>query len=301
VTIEITKETWAWEQAQQNLATLEQGEEHGFRQRSKSDGRLSKYLDDMLSGTFLTEVAAPMAFHRLGFIVDGQHRATAQVRAKLTLTWWVMRGLEDADVRVLDVGKSRSVPDVFRMMGLQNTTRLSSAIRKLFGLAGGNVKEALSPPFAEKILNNHPRIDDSVRVAKTIPSFVGADANFAAAHYIAAYIDKKPDLALEYISILAKGWLPDGRFPERTTNAASKLREHLMGLRVESRGKRMRVDSDLLLRSAVHGWQMYSAGEVVKSIRIPDKVIVEGWDLDACLGPIKEKKERNVKKRRGSS
>jgi hypothetical protein len=204
-----------------------------------------------------------------------------------------MRGLEDADVRVLDVGKRRTVPDVFRMLGHKHTIRLSSVVRKLYVLAGGSGKEALSPPLAEKILELHPGIHESVSIGKMVPSHVAPDTNFAVAYFLGAYIDKMPERALEYVNIVAKSWKPNGEFPESSSNGASKTRELLVTLKHEC-GGRMRIDPDLAMKHAVYGWQLYRDKKIVKALKVPSKLEIDNWDLNMCLGSNKGK--RNARK-----
>jgi hypothetical protein len=296
--IEVGYESVSWETASDWTKTLEQGEAYGFRQRQRTDGRVDSHFEAMINGRFRAEASGTIDFHKLGFLVNGQHRLGAQIKAKITLNWLVRRGLEDDDVKVLDLGAKRSAPDVFRMSGHVNSTRLSATIKRLHVLAGGNEKEIMSAPLAEAILRAHPHIEDSVAYAKMVSPRIAPDTNFAAIHYLGAFFQKKEQAANEYVSLIAKGLMANGEFPSSPNNVAIKLREFMSEKRSELLRDRARWQYDVPLKYAAWGWLTYLAGATPRRIVLPDEMPrIEGWDLAACLGAA-PKGRKSAKKSR---
>jgi hypothetical protein len=275
--VKITREAVSPQKAQEWLDTLPLAAERGFPQRRRKDGHVEMLAREMVAGR-VQDTTETIKFHMDGFLVDGMHRLSAQVKAETTQSWWVARGLDDEAVRVLDTGVVRTVRDVFTMRGRTNAHRVCAAIRTLHYLAGGNWNEKLSHGEYEQIFQSHPALSESVVRAHRIPSAVAPSTAFAAVHYIGANYQDSKDLADEYLSILASGTLMNGNFPKQG-NAASAVRERAI--------KGQRAFSKLLPRQwvglAVHGWNLYRRGDTKQVIKLPDNPEVPGWDMDCCL------------------
>jgi hypothetical protein len=294
--IDVGYELVPWTIASDWLATSELAERHGFRQRPRKDSRINMLRGVMNNGDFRSEASGTIDFHSLGFLVNGQHRLTAQVREHLDFTWLIRRGLVDADVRVLDTGaKSRSVSDVFRMSGRQHYTRLATTIKKLYVLAGGPAADVMPVSLAERILAAHPRIEQSVVAARAIPTRIAPDTNFAAIHYLGAVFQKRELEAAEYLSLVSRGLLVSGCFPSSPGNVAIKLREFMMTRRMELITTNTRWHDDVPLRYALWGWQSYIAGGTPQRIVLPAELPkVDGWTTDVCLGGSSQTRKKKV-------
>jgi hypothetical protein len=298
MTIEVGYELVPWETAADWLATLAQGEEYGFRQRQRVDNRVIAHAEGYLNGHFRSEASGTIDFHRLGFLVNGQHRLSAQVKTKTTLRWLIRRGLEDEDVRVLDLGAKRSAPDVLRMSGEINYTRLAATVKRLYVLAGGASTELMPAPLVLDILNRHPKIRESVNLAKIVPARIAPDTNFAAIHYLGAYVQKKEKLAEDYLNLIAKGFLSDGSFPSSPNNVGLKLREAMSVQRAELQKKHARWQYDVPLRYALWGWQTFELNGTPKRVILWEELPkLDYWGLADCLGETKKVRKKVAAKK----
>lgn len=86
---------------------------------------VERYVRDMKSGAWVEQSAQGLIFDDDGVLVDGQHRLSAQVRAKLTLTWWCTYGGQ-AD-GAIDRGAQRSVSDVLHRREASGRKRVAIA------------------------------------------------------------------------------------------------------------------------------------------------------------------------------
>lgn len=91
---------------------------------------VDRYLRDMLSGAWIECSAQGLIFDADDILVDGQHRLAAQVRAKMTLTWYVTYGGEANGG--IDRGRPRTVADVLH--GREASGRQRVAIARSLGV-----------------------------------------------------------------------------------------------------------------------------------------------------------------------
>jgi hypothetical protein len=145
-------------------------------------------------------------------------------------------------------------------------------------LAGGNWNEKLSVNEYREMYKFHPLIVESVKLGHQIPTSVGPGTAFAAVHYIGCYYQGQPQLADEYMHIMAKGTLPDGSFPAQG-NSASATRERAI------RGRRgvAVFTPKTWVSLAAHGWNLYRTGQLRQQIKPPEVVVLAGWDMEKCM------------------
>lgn len=105
--------------------------------RHRSDGLVSKYAEDMKAGRWVTTHQG-IAFNGHGDLIDGQHRLAAIVKAGVPVKFQVSREVSAEARRFIDIGRPRSLPDIWRMESrfpnIQNLNLLAATARRM--LAG---------------------------------------------------------------------------------------------------------------------------------------------------------------------
>jgi hypothetical protein len=74
-------------------------------------------------------------------LLDGQNRLTAIVQAKKTVPMMVTTGLPDTTMTVLDMGKKRSVGDMFALLEVSDAYNIASVIAKYWRFKQGLTAE----------------------------------------------------------------------------------------------------------------------------------------------------------------
>ncbi len=132
--------------------------------RSIRDQRVNQYARDMKAGQWeLT--GEPVKFAKDGRLLDGQHRLWAIVVAEVTLTLFVVRGLEADSQSYMDTGAARTAGDALSLNGETNAALLAAAAR--LGIAvdtearGGRLDRVSNAEVFEWI-NAHPGMREAV-------------------------------------------------------------------------------------------------------------------------------------------
>jgi hypothetical protein len=108
----------------------------------------------------------PIRISEDGDLLDGQHRLSAIVQVDAALPFAVIRGLSPAVFHTIDTNQPRTAADVFAINGEDNASSLVSALR-FVDLATHNYHtNRHSNIQMEIMLEEHPRIRDSVAYIK---------------------------------------------------------------------------------------------------------------------------------------
>ena len=91
---------------------------------------VGKYAQEMISGNWQLNYE-PIVISKSGIIKNGQHRLNAIVKAGRPVQMYVVRNADD-DISVYDRGYNRSEEQILYFMGVENASRESVAIAKLF-------------------------------------------------------------------------------------------------------------------------------------------------------------------------
>lgn len=118
----ITVETVTPDRARRWLA------DNHVNQRALSTAKVNRYAALMAAGDW-TLTHQGLAFNPDGGLVDGQHRLAAVVKSGVTIEAVITRG----DIRFdkIDIGKNRSLTDVFTIAGHPNAAATAAAIRSI--------------------------------------------------------------------------------------------------------------------------------------------------------------------------
>lgn len=111
-----------------------------------------------------------------GQVRDGQHRLLAVVESGVDLQVLVVRNVPDEAFDVMDVGKSRSIPDVLGIHGYKYVNGLASAVRNLIlweaiGRFVANTIEhraLVTTVTALDYVQQHPDVAQAMRVAEAV-------------------------------------------------------------------------------------------------------------------------------------
>jgi hypothetical protein len=127
--------------------------------------RVAQYARDMENDRW--NFSAPLMFDTEGKLIDGQHRLTAQVKAKKTLKWLVIRGVPSSAQRTMDNTGVRTPADQLHMGGEKNASLLVAVARNIYRIendmmAGGTT---ISTEEVLRTVETHPELRHSVEMA----------------------------------------------------------------------------------------------------------------------------------------
>ena len=125
----MTRETWTWQQAEEALTKRQPTKIRNLR-----PNRIAAYARDMKKKDvhghpMWRDCSQPIEFDWDGVLINGQHRAAAQVKTKTKQTWWVLRGVDPETARHIDTGIPRNPADHLKHEGYSNVVVLAGAAR----------------------------------------------------------------------------------------------------------------------------------------------------------------------------
>ena len=99
---------------------------------------VKRYAKDMVMGRWLV-TGESIKFDVNGKLIDGQHRLAAVVAARNTVAMYVITGLPNETILVIDTGKSRTSGDALMIAGHSvNSNEIAALARKIIGYKSGN-------------------------------------------------------------------------------------------------------------------------------------------------------------------
>lgn len=105
--------------------------QHNIGNRSLSRASVVGYKDSLLRGEWRLSGDAIM-FNRRGELINGQHRLTAVAETNTSAPFLVMENCEESTKDIIDLGRSRSVPDMLRMIyGVDRASMVTSVFALL--------------------------------------------------------------------------------------------------------------------------------------------------------------------------
>lgn len=117
--------------------------------RKLSSIRVTHLAQQMKEGAWNFD-GAPIRINDKGDLVDGQHRLWAIVESGTTQEFLVLRGVDEASMATMDIGKSRSFSDILTLhdKNVTQTVLLASTIGLLYRWEDGKRGSALSSSYA---------------------------------------------------------------------------------------------------------------------------------------------------------
>lgn len=155
-------EVWTWQEAEEALTK-------NVSNRHLRPNDVDKYARDMKSKAtdgkpLWRDCSAPIQFDWDGNLIDGQHRLYAQVRSKTKQSWWVLRDVDPASQKNIDIGIPRNVADALKFEGYTGTIVLSAVARWAFLLEMGAAGNPRIKPSLEEVVDmvkRHPDLQHS--------------------------------------------------------------------------------------------------------------------------------------------
>lgn len=228
------------------------------------------YARDMKNGKWLLSGDA-IRFDLYGNIVDGQHRLAACVEAGVPFESYVIWGLPQDVIRVIDHGRPRTVADNLHIEGHRHALMLAAAARWLYVFKHGSIAIGKGRVTATEILNivdRHPVLESSCGAAY---GCCGVTASLlAAVHYVGGRLIGEEEKADNFASVFTSGQ----NF--YTDDAALVWRERLLRMRQS----RAAVAQNFLQCGTIHAWNLFSNEEAAKIGRAPDVVAFDRLDYD---------------------
>lgn len=249
----ITIETVTPEMAARLLGTMEGN--RPLRQRA-----VQRYAREMLAGKWAVNGEA-IKIARTGRLIDGQHRLSAVMMAKIPVQMCVVRGVDDSAIITLDTGVGRSFYDVGVIGGQSYAQAVGPIIRWWFKYLSGSPSVSNYPTHQEmaQVLVDHPQITESaafIAKLKVVKSRCGAGVQGFVHSYASEAYDR--DMADLFMNDLNEG----AQLPADSPIFA--LRRRLVDITPESKG---RMDQSHVLAWTIKAWNAWVAGEKMKAVK----------------------------------
>lgn len=220
---------------------------------------VQRYAREMIAGKWAVNGEA-IKIAANGRLIDGQHRLSAVMMAKVPVKMCVVRGVDDSAIITLDTGVGRSFYDVGVIAGQSYAQAVGPIIRWWFKYLTGSPTVGNYPTHQEmaQILADHPHIAESasfIAKLKTVRHRCGAGVQGFVHSYASEAYDR--DMADLFMTDLNEG---AQLAPESPIFA---LRKRL----VDTSETKGRVDQTHVLAWSIKAWNAWVAGEKVKSIK----------------------------------
>jgi hypothetical protein len=96
--------------------------------RNISDSKVATYANDIRTGRWIEDTYEFIKISKEGFLLDGHHRLNAIIKANISISLNIVRGVDSEIMNVIDTGKSRNSNDALKINGVQNSTNIASII-----------------------------------------------------------------------------------------------------------------------------------------------------------------------------
>lgn len=244
------------EQVTPHMAAQYLGTSAGNRNLRKR--AVTRYARDMALGRWVLNGEA-VKFDRAGHLIDGHHRLSAVVEAKVTIAILVIRGIQEDAMLTLDTGVGRSFMDAQVVRGEHVTSTLGPVLRNWFRYEVAHMSTNIIPTHQElqEILDVHPGCIESARFVTSL-KVVRSRCQPGVQGFVHAYASHKFDreMADEFMRELNDG------AGLAKTNPIYLLRSRLIDLPA-----RTRLDSFLVLALTIKAWNAWINKGVLGSLR----------------------------------
>ena len=204
--------------------------------------RARRYGNEMSSGRWEVNGEA-IKFDVDGNLCDGQHRLEGIVFADITVEMYVMHGLRADAYDTLDVGKARTIADVFSRMKKKHYAMLAATLRHIYAYEYDGCESAprsqgnpLLTTNAIDFLAEHDGLEESCKFVSKLNPYTKSlipISMVAFVHYYGAKVDRpRVDKFWEMV-LVGEGLLrtmPEYALRQRLTLASSSNGQRLMPL-----------------------------------------------------------------------
>lgn len=230
-------------------------------QRAIAKSNLAKIESDLKNDRFKLN-GEPIIVGQSGKLLDGQHRLCACVNTQTSFWSVVVRGIDDENFHIINIGKSRTLPDVLKIAGEVNCVNLAATLTRLVEytrdpktVAGGS-HFPVSTSEAFDMLSMMPSVRNSVASNCYISSGeVVSCTRIAWLHCLA--FEECPDVAAEFFEKLQSGEMLKADSP------IFLFRARMMADKMANAKLRTKEVIALLIKT----WNAHLEGKPVKQLR----------------------------------
>jgi hypothetical protein len=204
-----------------------------------------------------------------GRILDGQHRLQAVIESGCTVPMFIVSGIDDAAMSVIDTGMNRRANDVLSISGIKNSGAIAGGVKKILAhkrskTHGGKLhryEQATNQQVLDFAIENSEFLNEIFNKSqKYYRSFPAVTISGYMAHYHRFYGEDK-DRVDQFFMSLASG-VGDG-----IKDPAIVLRNKLMRDKMTA-GVLTPKEKDAIITSA---WKYYRKGKKINHLTAPYK------------------------------
>jgi hypothetical protein len=231
---------------------------------------VNAYARDMIAGNWQVTGEA-LKFDTEGDLIDGQHRLQAVIKADVTVTMLVVRGIAATAQDVMDTGAKRSASDALQLHGHANSTTLAAAARLALMLdldsrANADTRNRRSNSSftnseVKAYVDRHPELHDGASKAAAFKKSIDLNPSVMAVAWtrLAA---ADPERAETFFDSIANN----------STGGAGDPRSTLIKRLASARRNGERLSQGTQLALVIRAWNAWCRGERVTNLRIAASV-----------------------------
>jgi hypothetical protein len=160
-----------------------------FDNRPQRPGKIRTMAADMLAGRFKEKIPHPVCFDFNGVLRDGQHRLAAIIASGCTVWLTFCFGCDPTERDYYDQGTSRSVSDIAKEHGQQNTTLASTMVALIL-----RIEQATTQTFGrneqterlDRLFRDDPAFDTAIKAGMKLRDLMTPASAGLAHWYIAS-------------------------------------------------------------------------------------------------------------------
>lgn len=114
-------------------------------------------------------------FNRDGYLIDGQHRLAAVVKAATAITTYVVRDLHDQMKETIDLGLKRSPEDILGLQGYANPSHMAAAARWIWRYQTGQMENYRVNPsidILKQVIDMYPTLKESLFYGQYLRQYI---------------------------------------------------------------------------------------------------------------------------------
>ena len=180
--------------------------------RLVADGVVDKYKRDMIASRWLLN-GQTIKIGKTGRLLDGQHRCHAGIKSGIAFPAIVVRNVDEDVFDTFDLGGRRSFSDVLSQREEKSTTALAAALKWIWMQENNYIFDRVQAPTnaeLENVLDRHPTIRDSVKLANQLRNVIAPGMGIALRHL---FVLKDEEAGREFIDRLIDGADINREFP----------------------------------------------------------------------------------------
>lgn len=242
--------------------------ENNTLNRNISDRAVGAIARDMKNGDWVFN-GESIKISDAGYLLDGQHRLSACVRAGVPFTTLVIEGLPNSAMDTVDAGRKRTAGDVLKMHGYVNNNKLAAAAKAIMDYKQHGIRMSASGnnPYSNSeilaFIDANPVVLECTKKAIQLSSrseSLIAPATAALIYYMFIQVDK--EAADRFFDRLQTGADLD------ELNPILKLRNYLIGLRASKMSTRDASYRTIVL--AMKCWNKWRTGQPIANLRFSE-------------------------------